>query len=384
MTEDGTPVTVAYAGRLNDGRGGDFCDAVVGVNGRTARGNIELHIRSRDWVSHGHDRDAAYNSVILHVAVHGGAGPTIREDGVAVPLVVLERLLSGTVSVAERSRAVRACRSGKQLRALQLLLDEAGDLRYFKKAGRFKEEIARNGPAEALYSGIMEALGYARNRDAFLDLAQRVPLSSLERRAAGCTDEEYEAEARRALLESTPPNGWQVFRGRPLNSPPTRLKAMAGLLARYRQRGLLGGLIGTIRQAGNVDGHRVLLGALAVDRPGSGFEQKERNALGQGRASTVIVNVLLPFASALGQSCSDEVLARKALELYRAYPALPENCIERHMRGQLRLDRRAVSTARRQQGLHHFYRELCTQGGCVSCPLRQPEVGHDIKIKPIT
>ena len=28
-TEDGQPVTIIYPGRLNDDRGGDFCDAVI-------------------------------------------------------------------------------------------------------------------------------------------------------------------------------------------------------------------------------------------------------------------------------------------------------------------------------------------------------------------
>jgi hypothetical protein len=90
--------------------------------------------------------------------------------------------------------------------------------------------------------------------------------------------------------------------------------------------------------------------------------------LGESRAEVIVVNVLLPFAAAWGEAASRPGLAEKAREMYRRYPALAENALEKHMRRQLGISRCPVSSARRQQGLLHFYKTLCSQGKCLKCP----------------
>jgi hypothetical protein len=91
--------------------------------------------------------------------------------------------------------------------------------------------------------------------------------------------------------------------------------------------------------------------------------------IGARRAADIAVNVLLPFALAWGKVSYLPALERKALDLYRGYPRLVVNTVERHMKNQLGLDSRVVNSARRQQGLIHIYNSLCTQGRCDSCPL---------------
>jgi hypothetical protein len=59
----------------------------------------------------------------------------------------------------------------------------------------------------------------------------------------------------------------------------------------------------------------------------------------------------------------------KAFDLYRHYPKLAVNTIERHMRNQLGISRYLVNSAQRQQGLIHIYKTLCSQGECHLCPI---------------
>ena len=47
--------------------GPDFLEAKVKVGNTILVGNVELHIKSGDWLRHGHQHDVAYQNLILHV-----------------------------------------------------------------------------------------------------------------------------------------------------------------------------------------------------------------------------------------------------------------------------------------------------------------------------
>lgn len=63
----GDEVTVIHPGQHNFNSGPDFFNAQLKISGQLWAGNVELHVKSSDWYVHGHERDAAYDSIILHV-----------------------------------------------------------------------------------------------------------------------------------------------------------------------------------------------------------------------------------------------------------------------------------------------------------------------------
>jgi hypothetical protein len=69
-TVDGEPLTVIHSGRLNKDAGPDFSEAKIKVGNTTLVGNVELHIKSSDWLRHGHQNDKAYQHLALHVVYH--------------------------------------------------------------------------------------------------------------------------------------------------------------------------------------------------------------------------------------------------------------------------------------------------------------------------
>ena len=69
VAEGGETIKIIYPGRVNDGRGADFRDAVITINQRIMRGDVEVHVKSGDWRIHRHQHDPAYNRVILHVVM---------------------------------------------------------------------------------------------------------------------------------------------------------------------------------------------------------------------------------------------------------------------------------------------------------------------------
>jgi hypothetical protein len=66
---------------------------------------------------------------------------------------------------------------------LNSFLSGAGEERFGKKVESYRGEMEREGAGQVLYRGIMGALGYARNKALFMELARRVPLYALEKEA---------------------------------------------------------------------------------------------------------------------------------------------------------------------------------------------------------
>jgi len=390
FTEDGELIRIIYPGRINDDQGADFRDAVIATSQGLVKGDIELHVRSSDWRAHQHHRNPAYNRVILHVVMwHDTDTATNPQDGRGIPILALHKYTKIPPTQCPDGEYPSAtlnmpCLNPAEHLTLDIItefLDSAGRERFLVKAARFQADLAQMEASQALYQGIMGALGYCKNKLPFIELARRLPLRILQSVIQGkMSDEECLARQQALLLgtagllpesqleglpaspcpaQAMSPNAWHLFKVRPNNSPHHRIVAMSYLLFRYRQNGILESVVNMIKEASLNKGHLTLERGLMVTPI----------LLGRNQAADIIVNVLLPFAFAWGKDNSQPELQRKAFALYRTYPELVVNSIERHMREQLGLNGEIVNSAQRQQGLIHIYNTLCTQGKCHCCPL---------------
>jgi hypothetical protein len=420
LTEDGEPVRIIYPGRPNDDRGADLRDAVIATADGLVTGDIEVHVRASGWFLHHHHEDPIYNRVALHVVFQKDIDrAVILQNGRRVPTLALERFV--TAPQRSMKRGVRPGRwqahcggAGRRFHIDQFgkILDAAGDARFLAAAAGFGAAVSPIEVGQSLYRGVLRALGYARNKHPMVELAGRLPLRRLESLLApGLPDADWLALCQAILIgtagllpsqratagtslwaekledlwkrygDAAAMSGaaWQSFKVRPGNLPVRRLAAMAHLLRRYRDQGLLTGLVDYIvkwqpespggLEAGLVVGAEGPWAAeLDFGRP---VGRHAPALLGADRAADIIVNVLLPFAAAWGKTASREALAAKAKALYSSFPRLTENTLERHMRRQIGLERRLIDSARRQQGLIHIFKTLCSRGGCGECPLRR-------------
>jgi hypothetical protein len=264
------------------------------------------------------------------------------------------------------------------------LLDGAGEERFRQKAGHFVVQMKEESPSQALYRGIMGALGYTRNRERFEELARRLPWAVLEGFCRGKSPSEQVKALRYLLMGAAgllPAGGredfepvdascWEYFRVRPDNQPQRRLMGAAHLFARFIKEGLVEGVMRLVRESGP-DIERLEAG-FAVGASGI-YSDEERALIGRTRAREVAVNIVLPFACACAEASSQPALAEQALALYIKCPKLGENEITRRLTALLfgGSASKVIGSARRQQGLIHLAKTFCEQRWCRVCPIGQ-------------
>lgn len=410
-TED-EPVNPIYPGRINSDNGPDFRDAVI-LNGlRLTKGDVEVHVRSSDWYRHGHDADAAYNNVILHVVMwHDCSSATLLQSGRQIPLLCLAKALKHQSYLLPYTLPCFRILDHMDGPILEKILTAAGEERFKQKATQFQSQMLRPplselGAGQVLYRGMMRALGYAKNTKPFEELADRMSLSSIQSREGltlkqalllgtagllpsqrwqgGSVDGKEVGELDQMWLSAAGQvnamreSDWSLAHIYPNNSPVRRIIAQSYLLERYRKERLLPGILQLVKDTPLSGGHRVLENGLTVasygywrDHFDFGITSKTRisSLLGHSKASEIAVNVILPFASAWGESADEAKLMEHAIDIYRNYPGIAGNCITRHMARQLCLEELPDFTACHQQGLIHIFRSYCREGRCSQCPL---------------
>ncbi|WP_316794184.1 DUF2851 family protein [Pedobacter frigoris] len=89
----GEKLEILSPGILNKDAGPDFSHARLKIDHTLWAGNVELHIKSSDWVLHNHEENGAFESVILHVVYHHDQ-QIYRKNGSLIPVLVLKDLFS--------------------------------------------------------------------------------------------------------------------------------------------------------------------------------------------------------------------------------------------------------------------------------------------------
>jgi len=403
-------VSVIYPGRTNGDTGPDFRDAVIGNKFHLTKGDVEVHVKSSDWYRHEHHANAAYNNVILHVVMwHDCNSGTLLQSGKPVPVVCLAKALRHQPYLLPHQLPCFQILDHVDRQTLEKLLNTAGEERFKQKAMHFQAQhsaLRALSAGQVLFRGMMRALGYAKNTKPFEDLADRMPLNSIESREGlalkqalllgtagllpsqrwqGKLAREKEVRELEQIWQSAGKrvktmreSDWNFSHIYPNNSPVRRIVALSYLLERYYEGKLLAGILQLVKEASLSKGHHVLENGLTV--AGNGYWRDHFNfdvrsktkisaLLGNSKAGEIIVNVILPFAFSWGKIFNEPELTDKAMELYNSYPKLAENEITRHMEKQLCLKEPSNFTACHQQGLIHIFRNYCREGRCAQCPL---------------
>ncbi len=96
MTTNSEVVEIMHVGQHNQNAGPDFFNAQIRIDSQLWAGNVEIHVKSSDWFVHNHEKDSAYDNVILHVVWEHDT-EVFRKDNTPIPCLELQRFVSESV-----------------------------------------------------------------------------------------------------------------------------------------------------------------------------------------------------------------------------------------------------------------------------------------------
>ena len=447
-TTDGQIVVILDHGCLNLRSGPDFLDARLRIGDLHLRGDIEFHRSSSDWFRHHHNANPRYNEVILHVVFRPeGAAAVPSRSGRRIPTLVLSSsFVEPYEAIARRAVLGERGRCAQTIPCAESNYDLPGELldgwllrlsreRRELKCRRFEDRLRsiiheRTLSSEELdpghsraweqvvYEGLMDGLGYARNRLPFMRLARNVSLDVAKRLglpdtpllleallfgAAGLIPEEHaipEQVSRRHAAqlrdawnalrnryrgETLTEADWSFSPTRPANFPTVRLSVAPGFMYALLRRDLLARLISDVRSQANprmairtvarlcdVTPHEFWFTHVTFDH----VRTRLQHPLGDERITAMITNVVVPFSALYARLYHDDVLLERTDALMRNLPASGANAVTRLIDGHLIRGKFALKSAQREQGAIQLYGFYCSRERCAEC-----EVGRELGLR---
>ena len=401
-TTDGRSVEVIDPGLPNMHAGPDFFNAKVRIDGVMWVGNVEIHERSADWFLHGHDTDAAYNNVVLHVAAVVDAD-VVTERGDHLPqvqLAVPQQVLSNYHRLLAFDRyppcreAVLPLDSIKKRSWLSALVAE----RLNEKTEAIRRRVALfEGSWEAAFFATMaRSFGFGVNSEAFEQWAERLPLMQIAHHRddpfqveamfmgmAGLLDEaqmtpttrdaaladpyflslkrEFGYLSRKFRLEPMARQAWRFLRLRPQNFPYIRMSQLAQLYC-SRRVGLA-----EITACESVKQLHVVLQTSVSDYWRTHYTFGKESSLNEKRLSTASLNLLainaaVPVLHAWGCYRDDERLVQRALDWLEELPAEDNTYIR--LWKECGVEARNAADTQALIQLQHRY---CERKDCLRC-----------------
>ena len=401
-TTDGLEVEVIDPGLHNRNSGPDFFNAKVKINGTLWVGNVEIHDKSSDWYLHGHDKDKAYDNVVLHVTglpdrdVTNTQGQFIPQMQLDIPDSVRENYeeLLRTDQYPPCYRIIPdlpRLTIHSWMAALQTERLEQKTQAICRRAQRM------NGSWEdAYFMTLARNYGFGINGDAFEEWAAHIPLSAVAHHRdnlfqieaifmgqAGLLDiqaiperyqqdalnegyfaklrNEYQYLAHKFSWQPMDYKRWKFLRLRPQNFPHIRLSQLANLYYEHKT-----GLSQLIECADSLALHDLMKTKVTPYWEthytfGSSSEQNEKS-LSPFSINLLLINTCIPMLFAYGRHSANEQLCNRAFDLLEQLKAENNYIIRLWKECGL-----SVENAGDSQALIQLKKEYCDKKECLRC-----------------
>lgn len=394
-TFNGEEITIVNVGQYLELAGPDFFSAQIVIDNQKWAGNVEIHLKSSDWYVHHHERDAAYENVILHVVWEHDT-EIFRSNNTEIPVLELKKYVDAAAILNYQS--LMAPKSWifceKQLKDIDgFTINNWQERLFFERLERKSKPIFEllkqtNHDWEAvLFCLLAKNFGLNTNGEIFLKIAQSIPFSIIRKESfevenlealllgsAGLLDSEKEDTYFKDLkfrnfyllhkyqLEKKIVEPVQFFKHRPDNFPTIRLSQLANLY--HSQQNLFSkistsNLVKSIYEIFEISASNYWQNHYQFDKE----SPKKKKQLSKSFIDLIIINTIIPLQFAYAKSQGKENSEDLIQLLYEVAPE--KNAI---------IDKFSSfginsKNAFESQSLLQLKNEYCNKSRCLECAI---------------
>ena len=395
-TENGESITVMDMGQHNTNSGTDFLNALLIINDQVWAGNVEIHTNSSDWYVHQHERDPAYDNVILHVVWMYNV-EVFRKDNTSIPTLALERIVpEGILTryhhlIAKKQKWI-PCENEFSMQD-DFMLNNWLERLFFERLEHKTIQIelelkSSNNHWEALlFKLLCKNFGLKVNSDSFLSIAQSLDFSIVQKCRQSLDNMESLLMGQAGLLDGNKADGYyhslqkkyyylqrkfglnnenviaaKYFRLRPINFPTIRLSQLATLYTTKKQ------LFSEIISLKKLEDYYLFfkIGSSTYWDTHFNFgvaSIKRRKVLSKKFVDLIIINTIIPmkfcYAKKMGKDMAEELI-QLATQIKQE-----DNSIIKKFN-----DLRPIAfCAYQSQALLELKRSYCDKRRCVDCAI---------------
>ncbi|EJL60284.1 DUF2851 family protein [Flavobacterium sp. CF136] len=386
-------ITIINTGNYLELAGPDFFNAQIKIGNQKWAGNVEIHLKSSDWYVHNHEKDSAYENVILHVVWEHDA-EIFRQNNTEIPVLVLKDYISSEIILNYNSLTLPKswifCE--KQITQVgNFVFKNWQERLFFERLERKSKSIydlleETNQDWEAvLFCLLAKNFGLNTNGNSFLQLAKAIPFSIIRKESfelenlealffgsAGLLDSDKEDVYFKDLkfryfyllhkyqLEKVYIEPIQFFKHRPDNFPTIRLSQLANLYHEHQN------LFSKVIELKSITDIYKLLNSSAGLYWQNHYQfdkesPKKRKILSNSFIDLLVINTIIPlqfaYSKTRGESISEDLISildeispekNSIIEKFKSFGIKSANAFD-------------------TQSLLQLKKEYCDVNGCLKC-----------------
>ena len=388
-------ITIIKTGDYLELAGPDFFNAQITIGNQKWAGNVEIHLKSSDWYVHGHEKDAAYENVILHVVWEHDTEIFSRDNN-EIPVLILKDYVASEILSNYNSLVMPKswifCE--KDIGKIDDFIIKNWQERLFfdrlERKSKFIYDLLEETNQDwegVLFALLAKTFGLNTNGNSFLQIAKSIPFSIVRKESfeienlealllgtSGLLDDDkediyftdlklrYYYLLNKYQLEKRHIDSVQFFKHRPDNFPTIRLSQLANLYHKHQN------LFSKITVLKSVKSVYELLNVSASVYWSNHYQfdkesLKKPKSLSKSFMDLIIINTIIPiqfaYSNIRGESIAEELIAfmnevtpekNAIIDKFQSFGVSAKNAFE-------------------TQTLLELKNEYCNQKACLKCVL---------------
>jgi hypothetical protein len=394
ITTSGKEIFILKNGELNKDSGPDFFNAQIKIDEVVLVGNIEIHLKTSDWLKHKHQQDKNYDTIILHVVYEHDIDLAQNQTNNVEVLEVKKLIAESTIETYNQLN------SSKDKIPCSNQLATVNDIKFIAWLERMTVERLEgkiklienyfksvNGDyTQTFYFMLLRNFGFKVNSLPFELLAKNLPITTLLKHSdnllqlealllgtSGLLEDQFEDKYILQLQNEFDylknkyriiPLNKEIFKFsklRPANFPTIRLAQFARLINSKP---------GLFIAPYDFSNYEEIVVSLKINLDGywknhynmDGNLTSKDLTLGLSSIENLIINTFAPFYFFYSKRTGKEEIGDLAIEL------LNKCDFEQNTKTKLFLDKKAIlKTAADSQATINLFDNYCTKKACLKC-----------------